>query len=191
MEPNLTYYKDSRYKPHSSRKPHKMEILLPFDAVKGNLNAVMDGWHKLAAEISPARSLFFTAQYGQVRYMESIFLSMAQAAEVFHRRHYGGTYLPESDYQSNVYPILAAAIPSTLPSDIRDAFRRKLEFFHEYSLGKRLKLMVRRHKAVFDNYVPAWKSKLQGIVDARNYFTHYSATAPSKPAFKDLRIMWT
>lgn len=177
IEPQLAFYFSTAHKPRSEKAPHPIEILIPYDAVKDEIESILQSWAILSKNISPARSLYFSSLYGQNSYIESTFLSLVQAAEVFHRRNYGGTYLDEEAYQKDVLPALTHAIPSHINKDIKQVFQERLKHFNEYSLSKRLKLMARAHIDVFEKYIPNWKQLINEIVNARNYFTHYSSTS--------------
>ena len=164
-----------------------MDMLLPYQIIEENISDIMDGWHTLSSKILPARSLYFSSLYGKNRYIESTFLNLVQAAEVFHRNIYGGTYLRVEEYSSKVLPVLVAAIPNNLAREIKHVYSQRLEFFNEYSLAKRLKMMAQNHSDVFDEYVPDWKQKIREIVKARNYFTHYSGeNVEKRPDVNDL-----
>jgi len=174
IPPHLQVYFSSVQKPQSDRMPHPVEILMPYGAIKESFKEILHSWAKVAEEVSPSRSLYFSSIYGTNKYIESTFLSLAQAAEVFHRRRYGGTYIPVCDYQKSVLPALESAIPQELNGDVKQAYKQRLRFFNELSLAKRLKMMSSNHKSVFNVYAPDWKSKVRSIVKARNYYTHYS-----------------
>ncbi|BAZ93763.1 glycosidases [Thiohalobacter thiocyanaticus] len=174
ISPHLQVYYSSVQEPQSDRRPHPIEILMPYGVIKENFQQILKSWAKVAAEVSPSRSLYFSSLYGTNKYIESTFLSLAQSAEVFHRRRYGGTYIPDEKYREDVLPALESAIPHELDSDVKQAYKQRLEYFNEFSLAKRLKMMSSNHKDVFSMFVPDWKSKIRSIVKARNYYTHYS-----------------
>ena len=58
--------------------------------------------------------------------------------EALHRREYGGTYLPRTDFEERVLKPLRAAVPSELEPSYREALRTRLKFADEYSFQKRL-----------------------------------------------------
>ena len=101
-------------------------------------------------------------------------MSLTQAAEVFHRSQYGGTYIDEDHYQNNIRPLLENAIPHDLNKNVKQVFKQRFEYFNEFSLSKRLKMMVSNHDTVFKHYVPNWKNKIKSIVSSRNYYTHFT-----------------
>lgn len=172
--PHLTVYFSSVQKAQSDRLPHPINVLVPYASIQDNFQHILHSWGALAKSISPARALYFSSLYGRNSYIESTFLSLAQAAEVFHRRQYGGTYLDEDTYQNDIRPILEKAIPSDLSKDVKLIYKQRFQFFNEYSLHMRLKLMAATHEAIFCEFVPDWNSKIRSIVSARNYYTHYS-----------------
>lgn len=185
--PVLDVYFSSGKEPESDRLPHPVEVLLPYNSIQAEFPKLLSNWAKAAETLSPARSLYFSSLYGQNRYVESTFLSLAQAAEVLHRRRYGGTYIDPVDYDRKVKPSLVSAIPQHLPADVKEAYTQRLAFFNEISLAKRLKELCQNNKDVLDYYVTDWKSKVRKVVSARNYFTHYSeAQGKNKPRINDL-----
>lgn len=187
IPPLLDVYFSSVQEAESDRLPHPIEVLLPYGSIKEHFAGLLGNWAKVAESLSPARSLYFSSLYGQTRYIESTFLSLAQAAEVLHRRRYGGTYIDTEDYESRVKPNLIDAIPQELPSDVKSAFTQRLSFFNEISLAKRLKELCRNNRGVLDSYVNDWKGKIRKVVSARNYYTHYSeAQGTRKPDINEL-----
>lgn len=174
MPPHLKVYFSSVQQSESEAFQHPAEMLVPYRVIKDDFQKILKSWAEVANVISPSRFLYFSSLYGTNRYIESAFLSLAQAAEVFHRRMYGGTYIPDLEYRRNVLPRLTAAIPNDVNSDVRRAYMQKLQYANEYSLSKRLKMMASNHKGVFSVYVPDWKDTIRSIVTARNYYTHYS-----------------
>ena len=187
IPPLLDVYFFSKQEPQSDRLPHPIEVLIPYGSIETDFPALLQKWGEEAETLSPARSLYFSSLYGQTRYVESTFLSLAQAAEVLHRRRYGGTYVDPVAYDTHVKPSLADAIPHQLPSDVKDAFRQRLSFFNEISLAQRIKELYRHHESVLDAYIDDVKGKIRKIVVARNYFTHYSeAQGARRPDINEL-----
>jgi len=177
FSPHLTLCRSKARRLGSDRMIHPINFLVPFEAVQGSLPEVIQRWHQLAAKTSPAALLYVSSLYKPNQYLEATFLSLVQSAEVFHRRYYGGTYLPQDQFEADVLPRLQAAIPGTLERRVRSPLVHRLSFLNEFSLAKRLKLMIQNHADVFDEYVPGTGGKIRGIVDARNRFTHYSSTS--------------
>lgn len=183
----LDVYFSSVQEPESDRLPHPVEVLLPYGSIQTEFPSLIRNWAEAAESLSPARSLYFASLYGQTRYIESTFLSLAQAAEVLHRRRYGGTYIDPEDYEIKVKPRLVNAIPQDLAPNIKMAYSQRLSFFNEISLAKRLEKLCQNNKDVLDSYVTDWKSKIRKVVSARNYYTHYSVMEGSKkPDINDL-----
>jgi len=179
IPPRLTLHTNSVHKPRSKRLPHPLEMLVPYTSVTDSLSSLMPEWAKHADDLAPVRSLYFSTIYGRKGYIETSFLALAQAVEVLHRRKYGGTYVDASLFEENVRPSLEQAIPSDLPADAKQAFKQRLTYFNEISLAKRIKALCDRYSALWQQFLPDLKRHVRGVVDARNYFTHYSSLSPT------------
>ncbi len=186
--PHLELYREHAYQPKAERVFHPMNFLVPYDAVGDALPEVLQRWHSFTAKTSPAARLYFSSLYRPGQYLEATFLSLVQSAEVLHRRSSSGTYLPKEQYEADVLPKMKAAIPGFLTHEVRESLVGKLAFLNELSLRKRLKLMIQQHEQVFRKYVPETENMVRGIVEARNYYTHYSSPPPTGwvPRPKDL-----
>ena len=159
--------------------------LIPFSSIETRLSEYLSGWFKFAQTISPVPAFYHQVNYGNRFLLEPMFLALAQSIEVIHRRRYGGTYLDDEEFQV-LLPRLLGQIPSQAPQHVKEALTGKLSYLNEYSLGKRLKDICRRHENLIARYVPNWKKVVRHIVDARNFYTHYSGEKDSAPGLDKL-----
>lgn len=163
------------YSPKRRRHPHPMDVLLKRSDLDNHFEPILAGWFETSAKLKSVRVLYVSALYGDHPYVENKFLSMCQAAEVFHRRFRRGEYMDSHRYESEVLPLLIARIPADLPADLIEVMQQRFEYLNELSLAKRLKDLVAENKEVILKFVPDIKDVLRAIVDARNQFTHFSA----------------
>lgn len=141
-------------------------------------------WFKQAkpSELKPTHDLYFGTLYIPLMYRESHFLSLAQAAESFHRRKYRGKYLSDKDYKE-IPDVLVNAIPLAVKKYFKNSLENKLKYSNEFSLRKRL-------KEIFDEYqheIPGVFIKNKGafidnVVDTINYLTHYDKDLKERAA---------
>lgn len=162
------------YSPKKQRTPHPMAVLLKQSDLSNQLEAVLVRWFGLSAELKGVRALYLSALYGDHPYVENRFLSMGQAAEVFHRHFRVGEYMDSERYDNEILPLMIARIPADLPGDLAKVMEQRFEYLNEYSLGKRLKELAAENKDIIVEFIPDIKDVLRATVEARNQFTHFS-----------------
>jgi len=110
--------------------------------------------------------------YNPRMYLEDRFLSLIQAIESFHRRVYGGKYLPDEKYDK-LYEVLVNGVPEDVESELKDRLMEYLKYGNEFSLRKRLKEIFDKYKEILDKFIENKKDFIEKVVNTRNYFTHY------------------
>lgn len=159
-------------------------MLLPYSEIEGNLPGLLKMWVEKAETLKPVYDLYFAGIYRST-YPENEFLNLTQAIESFHRRIYGGEYIPENTYLNGLYKILTDAIPQDISADFRSSLQKgKLRYAHEYSLRKRIFLLCQHIsenlRVNFLNDKKAQSDYAERIADTRNYLTHYSPELKEK-----------
>lgn len=162
------------YDPKRKRSPHPMDLLFKSSDLSEHIEPVLSSWLEHSHDLKSVRVLYLSALYGEHPYIENKFLSICQAAEVFHRRFRQGEYMDSARYENEVLPRLISQIPSDLSPDLIEVMQQRFEYLNEFSLGKRLKELVSENKDILLELVPDIKSVLRAIVEARNQFTHFS-----------------
>lgn len=169
----LTLFSTLRAEPE--RFPSPGDAFVRFESIEDRFSEVLRKWAKVSKKIRPVRILYFSSSYGRNhQYLEAAFLSLAQAAEVFHRRIHGGNYLDREQYEDVILPALQDAIERSVPNEIKAIYNNRLAYFNEYSLSKRLKSMGEKYEELLKKFVPNWKKRIREVVEKRNYFTHFS-----------------
>jgi hypothetical protein len=112
--------------------------------------------------------------YFPLLHIEVQFLLLCQAFESYHRQMGEGLYVGKQDY-SRIVALIAAAIPSDTPADLRQRLERTLIYGNEYSLRKRLKVALGTlSPPVKSAVVHGPTDFVSTVVDTRNYLTHWS-----------------
>lgn len=153
---------------------HPARFLFRFADVKDDIESIIRIWLQIANKLRPVRALYQSALYGKRTYLESEFLSMVQAVEVFHRRFRGGYYASPDEFEQTILPKLREAVPAETADELRKVIWNKLQYLNEYSLGRRLRELVRDHESLILEFVPDAYPLMEKIVQFRNHFTHYS-----------------
>ena len=164
------------------KKKHEFEKLIPFDDLQQTKTAetLFTNWFQKEQVLRPVYDLLLSTIYSPGRYVQSTFLSLAQALESFHRKVYEGKYLSEEEY-SSISKALVDAIPAGTDKKLSDKLKTTLQYGNELSLRSRLGNLfkgVRRDH--FDN-LSGTKDPRQFIgllVEIRNYLTHYDGKKP-------------
>ena len=161
---------------YSSKKrpPHPMDLLLKCSDLAGHVEPVLSRWMECSDDLKTVRVLYLSALYGEHTYIENKFLSICQAAEVFHRRFRGGEYMDSATYENEILPLLISRIPTDLMAELAEVMRQRFEYLNEFSLGKRLWELVSENKDIIVELVPEIREVIRAIVAARNRFTHFS-----------------
>jgi hypothetical protein len=164
------------------KKRREFEMLLPFDDLWQSKTAetLFSNWFQKEQVLRPVYDLILSAINSRGQYAQSTFLSLAQALESFHRKVYGGEYIPKNEY-SDIKKVLMDAIPVDIDQKLSEKLGSMLQFGNELSLKRRLEYLfagIRRDH--LDNLsgtddCPQFIRSLAGI---RNYLTHYSGKKP-------------
>ncbi|MFU6892145.1 HEPN domain-containing protein [Pseudomonas aeruginosa] len=156
-------------------KPFRsLEMLLPYSSVESGLQSLLSKWLEEYENLGPALHHYYLIQDGSHRYIDTKFISMAQALEAFHRRTTEMTRWPKSEYKLKV-----DAIIESCPDSDKEWLKEKLNFGNEVTLADRLRNMLEPYSSVFGG-----EDSVANIVkqtkDTRNYHAHYDAKGARK-----------
>lgn len=159
------------------------EMLLPFNDLRQTNTAetLFKNWFQKEQVLRPVYDLLLSTIYSPGQYVQSTFLSLAQALESFHRRVYEGKYVSEEEY-SSVRSALADAIPASMDRKLSAKLRTMLQYGNELSLKSRLEYLfdgIRRDHLDNLSRTDDPRQFIRLIVDIRNYLTHYEGRKPS------------
>jgi len=169
------------------KKTHSFEMLFTLPNVKDLLEVYFANWMSKAEQFKPVHDLYFGSLYKPDQYVESTFLSLAQAIETYHRRRVGGKYQSDEEYRENLYKKFVEAIPTEIDAGFkRSLIDGKLKYANEYSLRKRLGELAARISAnlpiPFLSAKALEKAFVEKVCDTRNYLTHYDPELKEKAA---------
>lgn len=145
---------------------HKM--LFQFGQVRENTEVIINNWLEAYSIIRPALGLYFSAVTGTHKYLDGKFLALAQGLETYHRRTSSETLMERGKFRKLVATLLCLA-----PKEHRKWLRGRLFHGNEINLGQRIKQIIEPYKPYLGNSRERNKI-IRGIVNTRNYLTHYS-----------------
>ncbi len=148
-------------------------MLLPYAAVRKSWSEVANRWFQSREKLRPVHSLLLGNLHEPSPFLQYRFLAHTQAAESFHRVRSDGRHVPAGEYEG-YRSEMCDAIPTGMPKPLKDAIKAKLKYGNEYSLRKRLKLLLRGLSGETRRWLaPKEDAFVAGVVDTRNYLTHY------------------
>jgi len=163
--------------PAKIRSLHSLDILFTLDDVHEQLEAYIVNWVNKADRLEPVYDLYFSVLYSQHMYLHSVFLSLAQAIETYHRRTIGGKYQSNAEYQAGLYKKFVEAIPPELDDDFKmSLIMGSLRYANQFSLRKRLRDITGRLAENLPIRFIALESRsefIERVCKIRNHLTHY------------------
>lgn len=173
------FYQDMIIQP--SEPIHRVDIPLPLSAVKERMADIVPLWFQKCVSLRTVLNLFVGTYYNQTMFVESQFLSLTQALELYSRLIEAGKYVPEPEYDG-IRKAIEVAIREVTRCGLRDALCKRLKYGNEYSLRKRIRGILQGLESdTLAMICGNAKSYTKRIVDTRNYLTHYGSDPDSEP----------
>lgn len=170
----ILYY---RSVPHSNsvRNIFWFKMLFDFDSVKNVIGSVVNNWIETYDLMEPALNLYFSTKVGD-KYLNSVFLSLVQGLETYHRRISDEYVMEKDEFDSLVEDMI-----SVCPEKRKQWLADKMKYGNEVSLRYRLKALMMPYKGCFGS--PEERKKIiNDIVNTRNYLTHYDQSLKDSAA---------
>ena len=176
---SATFHAIPRYKGRE-RRSILMFTVLRFRDIEPRLRDVMGRWFS-ANTLHDVRALYLIGVYGG-GVLETKLLALTQAVEAFHRRFCGnGRYMEQCDFETNILPVLKAAIPKKKVSSSHYlSLKAKLEWGNELSQSRRMSELVAKHAESLSVIVDSPKKWVRPLLDHRNVFTHFPHPWPEE-----------
>ncbi len=160
----------------SNRREKQKEaglLLLYFGQVADSLESLVDKAISAQPTLVDSLELFIEGREHHGT-SEGRFLVLTQSLEAFSRAISDAQYMPASDYEA-VRSALVQAIPSCVGEDHRAGLKSRIKYGNEYAFRKRIELLIDSLMPSTVELVCQSKSAfVSGIVDTRNYLTHYT-----------------
>jgi hypothetical protein len=171
--------------PASRKRPLiPVDMLLPARDLGSSYSRVLRDWLRASSELRSVFSLFFAVRTGRRLFLESRFLNLVQAAEVFHRHVFPNRVISRSAHRKRIRDIVDSA-----PSEHRGWVRDALAFSNEPRLLSRLMDLLALTGRVSFLSQDERETMAKRIRDTRNYFVHYDPALKAK-AEQGERLYW-
>jgi hypothetical protein len=146
---------------------------ISFQDVERTLGERLTTWLSNNDQRRRSRALFFSNTSSPAPFLESRFLPVVQALEVYCRAFVDEKYVPDSDFVL-LQETLTKSIPNDTKAELRQRLKTSIGLSNELSLGDRI---LARLNSLAPNVCqlvcdcPKRFTKL--LKDSRNYYTHY------------------
>jgi hypothetical protein len=163
---------------------------VPFWMIRDRADLIVVSWFSCHKEIEAVIGLLLGTYYNSHMFVETVFLTLIQAVEIFHRRVVGGSYLSDEEWQPH-YEAMISAIPEAIKSGSghRTALTNRLKWGHEFSLRKRIDELLQSLGAGARNHVTNGFDGFAGeCADLRNTLVHKGG---GKRLGKSFAELWT
>lgn len=139
-----------------------------------NFSEVINSWISLYDDMEDILNLYFSVGVGGQRFLEGRFLSLAQVVEAYHGRVMKGKVMDSGEYD-----ILIKTIVDACPPCHASFVQSKLKYGNELSFYRKVIALMSHFGSAFGTMKDI-KKMARSIVNARNYYTHYSIALKSE-----------
>lgn len=170
------YCRSKRY-PREKTEIHLPEMLLPYRTIDSRIESVLTKWLDYYEKHEHVFNLYFGTKSNDKAFLESRFLSLAQALEALHRGISNETRMPRTQFRELRDRILEI-VPDGLQMEL---IQDQLSFANELTLRTRIKRLI-APVGCFWNDDQERKEFVSWVVDTRNYLTHFDKRLHAKAA---------
>lgn len=155
------------------------DFLFNYKLIEANFEQIIQKWFIIKETIPPVLNSLFASFSERDEFMETKFLNIVQALEIYHRRINEDTLALKTEFQSRLNPILDG-----LTENQKKWLLDKLAYKWEPNLRSRLKFLFRKFSISPLTKIIKGRADLLNLIDAtvcsRNYYTHYDDSIKSK-----------
>jgi hypothetical protein len=161
---------DRTFAPHDlPARPHPQDFLFRAADIADRLSEALAAWFEVRDALDAVLDLYFSTRYATRLFLQTRFLNVAQAVEVYHARRLSSDVIEKPAHRKRLKDILAAA-----PTEHRDWLVDALAYSNAKRLSARVQELLEREWLVMEPLVPDRPAFVKAVVDTRNYFTHWS-----------------
>ncbi|HTS19688.1 MAG TPA: HEPN domain-containing protein [Verrucomicrobiae bacterium] len=150
---------------------HADEMIASFKEIEADSKLIVKRWFECHKRLEPVLDLQFAVLFGLVATLDSEFLFLAQAMEVYHARSnlFRPREMPNDAHRERVRAILEKA-----PDEYQDWLKEKLAFANQKTLAQRLGEILDLHRTEAEKLIAGINDFAAKVRYTRNYLTHYS-----------------
>jgi len=182
------YYKMHHIKRRSEGIP-KYRMLFNLKDVEYIFELILINWFNKIDKLNSCLNLYFSILYNPYLFIESEFINVITALEIYHRRFLSNKELPEDVFNQRISEII-----NSVENKYEKWLKRKLKFANEPNLERRLRDIIDRNNSIISIILGDRDEVARFINNAvatRNYFTHYDKRLENKSVKGDELIELT
>jgi hypothetical protein len=158
---------------HDQPEVHPALMLLPYPVIRDVFSTMVERWFSRSEQAVLATNVFFGSQDFKSPAVNVKFLSVAQAAESYHRSLGTGVYMDQAAFDAAMQQF-TTHMPAVIQGDHRHSLINRLRYGNEHSMRRRLAAMFERIPESAALRIAGHVTRfINKFVDTRNYFTHY------------------
>jgi hypothetical protein len=163
------------------------KILIRLTEVKYQLEEVFRKWLSKTEQLQYSRALFFSTHERPAPFLETRFLPIIQAIEVYCSGLGSEKYIPDHEFKV-IKKKLLDEIPDGLNDGLTQKLRTSIGFANELSLNDRIVQLINSLDPMTRHFICRDSEKFARLLkDSRNYYTHYGIPKAKALTGKDLR----
>lgn len=148
-------------------RTHTDRMLFRYRDIVSQMQEILTNWFDNYKVAEPTFKLYFANMLHPRTYLENRFLMLIRAVESLHRSRYGGTVMPEEEFDK----FQKSLINSIADCKLRKLLRGSLRYANEPTLRRRLKELIDPVARYFGNSKKR-STLINRVMDTRNYLTH-------------------
>jgi ApeA N-terminal domain 1 len=173
----------------AARTKWSIREVLKYPEVRDDWHKIVQAWIKSAERYPALHALYFSEHRHASAFMETRFLPLIQALDHFTAANDMGNFMLKTEFR-NVKAILIAAIPPTCTEEFRDALIATIQWRNQRDIRPRIRTLIESMEDETRKlFCRSPQEFVDGLIDTRNYFTHYGDGA-NKYALTGLALHW-
>lgn|GEM_PF-3197057 len=145
-------------------------VPMPLRAWGSDAPKIIGHWFEQRASLGGPGNLLFATLGKRDVHLENDVLGLLSVAEGYHRSRFDAPPFTAADHQAALKTMLAALGEQAQV----DHYRDRLKHANQQSQKQRVRALYDRAEGVLVE-VGAWRKQLQGLIDTRNFLTHWHA----------------
>ena len=166
------------YYPRHKVKPVEFDtsdILVRYENVKTLFTQILTNWLTASEVAKRARRMVLSSEQRPSAFIELRFLPLAHAAEVLTKESNSPTFVEDATF-AEIRNQMLASLSKELPKELIDSIKSSLGWANGRNVKSKLLTILNGLQDETCRLFCIDKTKfIAGIVDTRNYYTHYSA----------------
>lgn len=148
-------------------QPYAHDMLFTLDDYESGWPQLIPTWLQLQDKLELAGDVFFGTRYAPASYLETRFLSIAQAVEGYHRRCFSNEDIPAEEHSRRLEEVLSAILEQHL-----EWAGSKLKYANEPSYARRIKELIKTTDPLLRQLLGKTSRFARAAVQSRNFYTH-------------------